>query len=102
MMKWTTERSTMFASLMDVYDDDGNILAKDKTIERASLIASAPEMLEALKEVDRYFDNLFKSAILGKMRKYISMEEIDARNIIKHAIAKAEGGGCPICSRKDE
>lgn len=42
--KWTAE--TGFYGLFDVYDEDGNILARVKTQDVARLMAAAPELLE--------------------------------------------------------
>jgi hypothetical protein len=93
-MAWTTERSTMFSSLWDVYDDDGNVLAKDKTIDNARLIAAAPELLEALKDAYKAIESLdigaFGTAYAsGTGEPYPIRDEL-LHNIAK-AIAKAEG-----------
>ena len=83
-MTWTTERSTMFTGLMDVYDEDGNIVAKDKTPENAHLIAAAPELLAAcefaLTELNDMTTDTFGNG---------SDKEI--RDLLKIVIAKAEG-----------
>ena len=49
---WTVEAG--FYGLFIVYDEDGNVLARDKTQGVACLIAAAPELLEALKAVEPY------------------------------------------------
>ena len=75
-MTWATERCTMFTGLMDVYDEDGNIVAKDKTPDNARLIAAAPDLLAALKAIPPMGEPLQPRHIV----------------MIKQAIAKAEGG----------
>jgi len=42
---WTIETGSTPA-LWDVYDEDGNRIARDKTQNRATLIASAPQLAE--------------------------------------------------------
>ena len=49
-MKWTVETSSMFTGLMNVYDEDGNSIARDNISEHARLIAAAPVLAECLQE----------------------------------------------------
>jgi len=44
-MTWTIETGSTPA-LWDVYDEDGNRIARDKTRGHATLIASAPQLAE--------------------------------------------------------
>jgi len=84
-MKWHIEESG-WSNLWDVYDEDGNALVRDKTLENARLIAAAPDMLEALRDM---IDELRHDELENRM--YMGVDT--ANWVIKKAqkaIAKAE------------
>ena len=57
-MKWTVEVSTWSSGLYDVYDEDGNRIIEHTILENANLMASTPELLEALKRTEQTLRNL--------------------------------------------
>lgn len=96
-----------------IYDSQGNAISNANTFHgkhqqgqadaNARLIAAAPELLEALKDILHNMDNCPMSAeqekafrnnpVCESWRVYLSSLIIQARNQARHAIAKAEGRG---------
>ena len=50
-MPWRVEENSRYRGLWDVYDCDGNQIVAGKIKEVARLIAAAPELLEACKQI---------------------------------------------------
>lgn len=78
MSEWTY--SETFHGLYTVYDTDGNPVAEDVTLDRAMLIAAAPNMLEVCKEV---------FIIINSTTHLYGLE--DACDLLRAIVDEAEG-----------
>ena len=87
--KWTVKASEI-PGLYDVYDQDGNRVKKHTTIERAKLIAAAPELPEALKNA-RIALTFYQQWMTRKEPGTTYPFGIDAENAARAALAKAKG-----------
>jgi hypothetical protein len=82
-MTWRIE--TGLPGLYDVYDEDGNRVVSNTTIERARLIAAAPAMLAALEEQEKVLNSD------GMEHSEWVACRVRARALLKAALATARG-----------
>lgn len=86
-MEWHTARTGNDQGL--VIDESGNNIAVTYKSENANLVAAAPQMLEALRELARGFQD--GSVKFAKRRQSDSDPYHKANILMNSAIAKAEG-----------
>ena len=79
-MGWTTDKTTVVGVGPWLVCNDAEVVCAVRSEERANLIVSAPEMLQALKAFVDYYPS--------GVNPYLDKAYNDARA----AIAKAEGG----------